>query len=108
MKPLRNTVLAIGVVLSVLVFQGMALSAEQSGNKGEATGTKSSSKTLAQTVEEIRNSINEGWHKLTDPKTTEPTRDEVNKVWKNISDAASAAVRSEKPHQQETKDRKDK
>ncbi len=109
MKWLRTIILAISVVLTVQV---MSLSAEQTGNKEGAQSNKSASKTFAQTIEEIRNSINagwrkltnpkttdpardsvnEGWKKITDPKTTEPARDEINKAWKGLSDAAGAAV----------------
>jgi hypothetical protein len=128
MKPLRKTVLAIGIALSVQALQGMALSAEQSGGTGDASGAKGSSKSFAQTVEEIRNSVNEawrkltnpktvepardsvneGWRKITDPKTIEPARQEVNKAWKGLSDAAGAAVGSSNKSQKESKDKKDK
>jgi hypothetical protein len=108
MKPLWRTIVAIGAVLSVLVFQGMALSAEPSGSKGEASGAKGSSKTLAQTVEEVRNSINEAWQKLTNPKTVEPAREKVNEAWKGLSDAAAAAVGSTNKSQKDTRDKKDK
>jgi hypothetical protein len=128
MKPLRTTILAIGALLFVLVSQGIVLSAEQSGGTGDASGAKGSSKSFAQTVEEIRNSINEGWRKLTNPKTVEPARDsvnegwrkitdpktidparqEVNKAWKGLSDAAGAAVGSTNKSQKDTGDKKNK
>jgi len=128
MKPLRKTVLAIGAILFVLAFQGTALSAEQSGSTGDASGAKGSSKSFAQTVEEIRNSINEGWRKMTNPKTVEPARDsvnegwrkitdpktieparqEVNKAWKGLSDAAGTAVGSTNKSQKDTEDKKNK
>jgi hypothetical protein len=126
MKPLHTTILAIGALLSVLAFQGVVLSAEQSGSTGDASGAKGSSKSFAQTVEEIRNSINEGWRKLTNPKTVEPARDsvnegwrkitdpktidparqEVNKAWKGLSDAAGAAVGTPNKSQQDNKETK--
>lgn len=96
MKPLPKTVFAIGTMLSVLTLHGTALSAEQSANKSDASGAQGSSKSLAQTVEEVRNSINEAWHKLTEPKTVEPARQKVNEAWKGLTDAASAAVGSNK------------
>jgi hypothetical protein len=102
MKPLWKTVLAIGAVLSVLTFQGVALSAEQSGNK------ENSSKSFAQSIEEIRHSINEAWQKLTSPKTVEPAREKVNEAWKGLSDAAGAAVGSTDKSQKDTRDKKDK
>lgn len=108
MKSKRKTVLAIGAVLSVLAFQGMALSAEQSGNKSDASDAKGSSKSFAQTVEEVRNSINEAWHKLTNPKTVEPARQKVNEAWKGLSDAAGAAVGTPNKSQKDTGDKKDK
>jgi hypothetical protein len=124
MKLLRTTGLVIGVILSLLVGQGMALSTDQSGNKGETPGAKGSSKSLAQTIEEIRNSINEAWHKLTDPKTvqpardsvnegwrkltspntTAPARDEINKAWKGLSDAAGAAGGSKETSRKDGKE----
>jgi hypothetical protein len=107
MKPLRNTVLALGAFLSVLALQDGAMSAEQSDAKG-GTPAKSSSKSLAQTVEEIRNSINEGWRKLTSPKTVEPARDKVNEAYKELSDAAAAAVGSSDKPKKEANDKKDK
>lgn len=105
MKPLRKTVLAIGVVLAL---QGAALSAEQSGNKGEASGAKGSSKSFAQTVEEVRNSLNEAWHKLTNPKTVEPARQKVNEAWKGLSDAAGATGGKPNESQKDSGDKKDK
>ncbi len=108
MRPLRKTVLAIGTLLSVLALQGVALSAEQSGNKGDAAGAKGSSKSLAQTIEEVRNSINEAWQKLISPKTVEPARDKINSVWKDISDAAGAAVGSSNKSQKDNKETKSK
>jgi hypothetical protein len=98
------------------------------GQHGRCVRREGSSKSFAQTVEEIRNSINEGWRKLTNPKTVEPARDsvnegwrkitdpktidparqEVNKAWKGLSDAAGAAVGSEKKPQKETGDKKNK
>jgi len=71
----------------------MARSAEQSDAKGESS-KKSSSRTLAQMVEEVRDAINEGWQKLTNPKTVEPVRDKVNEAYKELTDAAGAAVGS--------------
>lgn len=109
MKPLRNTVLALGALLSMLALQeGVALSAEQSGNKGDASGAKGSSKTLAQTVEEVRNSINEAWQKLTNPQTVEPARQKVNEAWKGLSDAAGAAVGTPNKSQKDNKETKSK
>jgi len=108
MQPLWKTVLAIGAVLSVLTLQGVALSAEQSGSKGDASGAKGSSKSLAQTVEEVRNSINEAWQKLTNPKTVEPARNKINDAWKELSGAAGAAVGSTNKSQKDTGDKKDK
>jgi hypothetical protein len=102
MKPLRKTVLAIGTVLSVLILQGAPLSAEQSGNK------ENSSKSFAQTIEEIRNSINQAWQKLTSPKTVEPAREKVNEAYKELSDAAAAAVGSTDKSRKDTGDKKDK
>ena len=107
MKSRRNTALAIGSLLSVLAFQGVVLSAEQSDAKG-GSKTKSSSKTLAQTVEEVRNSINEAWQKLTNPKAVEPARNKVNEAYKELSDAAAAAVGSSDKSKKEAKDKKDK
>lgn len=101
MKSLRKTILAIGSLLSVLALQGVALAAEKSDAKG-------GSKTLAQTVEEVRNSINEGWQKLTNPKTVEPARNKVNEAYKELSDAAGAAVGSSDKSKKETRDKKDK
>ena len=109
MKPLRNTVLALGALLSTLVLQGVALSAERSDPKADARGeskTKSSSRTLSQTVEDVRNSINEGWRKLTNPKTVEPARDKVNEAYKELTDAAAAAVGSSGKSKQEAQDKK--
>ena len=113
MKPLRNTVLALGALLSTLVLQGVALSAERSDAKADpkadARGeskTKSSSRTLSQTVEDVRNSINEGWRKLTNPKTVEPARDKVNEAYKELTDAAAAAVGSSGKSKQEAQDKK--
>ena len=108
MTPLRKTILAIGAILSVLALQGTALPAEQSGNKGDASGAKGSSKSFSQTIEEVRNSVNEAWRKLTSPKTVEPARQEVNKAWKGLSDAAGAAVGSTNKSQKDTGDKKDK
>lgn len=108
MKPKRKTVLAIGAVLAILVLQGVALPAEQSGNKGDAPGAKDSSKSFAQSIEEVRNSINEAWQKLTNPKTVEPARNKINGVWKDISDAAAAAVGSTNKSKKDTGDKKDK
>lgn len=104
MKPSGKTVLAIGAVLSVLTLQGVALSAEQSGSKGEVSSTQGSSKTFAQRVEEARNSINEAWRKLTSPKTVEPARNKVNEAWKGLSDAAGAAVGSTNKSQKDSKE----
>lgn len=106
MKPLRNTILAIIVVLALPVGPDTALSAEQSGNKSDAAGAKGSSKSLAQTVEEIRNSINEGWRKLTSPKTVEPARNKVNEAYKELSDAAGAALGSSKKSQKDNMETK--
>lgn len=108
MKPRRKTVLAIGAMLSVLALQGAALSAEQSGNKDEASDAKGSSKSFAQTVEEVRNSLNEAWHKLTNPKTVEPARQKVNEAWKGLSDAAGAAVGPRNKSQKDNKETKNK
>jgi len=107
MKPRRNTGLVIGVLLSLLAFQGAALSAEQSDAKDKSTPNKSA-KTLAQMIEEVRDSINEGWQKLANPKTVEPARDKVNEAYKELSDAAAAAVGSSDKSKKEAKDKKDK
>ncbi len=85
MKPRLQILLAIGPFLSVLALQGPAWSAEQSDAK-EETSKKSSSRTLAQMIEEVRDSINEGWQKLTNPKTVEPARDKVNEGWQKLTD----------------------
>lgn len=123
----RPLLFTLGAVLCALTLYGTALPAEQSAGKGEAAGAQRSSKTLAQVVQEIRDSINAGWRKLTDPKTVEPARDsvnegwrkitdpktveparrEINKAWKGLSDAASAAVGSNKP-QKDEKEKKSK
>jgi len=108
MKQVRQKVVTIGAILSVLILQNAALSAEQSNNKGDASGTKGSSRSFAQSIEEIRNSINEAWQKLTNPKTVEPARDKVNEAWKDLSDAASAAAGSGNKSQKDTGDKKDK
>lgn len=93
MKLPGNTALAVGTILTIVALQGPAWSAEQSGSKDE-TSKKSSTKSLSQSVEEARDSINEGWKKLTDPKTVEPARDKVNEAYKELSDAAAAALGS--------------
>ena len=105
MKLVRNTVFAVGAILSLLALQGVASSAEQSAAK-EGTSKKSSSRTLAQMVEEVRNSINEGWRKLTDPKTVEPARNKVNEVYKELSGAVAASGSSDKS-KKDTRDKKD-
>lgn len=86
MRPVRKTILAFGFMLFFSADPGTILSAEQTGSKDGASGAKGSSKTFAQTVEEIRNSVNEAWRKLTDPKTSEPARDSVNEGWRKITD----------------------
>lgn len=95
------------MILSIVALAGPAWSAEQSGPKEESS-KKSSSKSLSQTVEEIRNSINEGWRKLTNPKTVEPARDKVNEAYKELSDAAAAAVGSSDKSKREAPDKKAK
>ena len=108
MKHARQKVVTIGAILFVLILQDAALSAEQSSNRGDASGTKDSSKSFAKSIEEIRNSINEAWQKLTSPKTFEPARDKVNEAWKDLSDAASAAAGSGNKSQKDAGDKKDK
>ncbi len=93
MKPPMNIVRSVGMILSIVALAGPAWPADESGSKAE-TSKKSSTKPLSQSVEETRDSINEGWRKLTDPKTIEPARNKVNEAYKELSDAAAAAVGS--------------
>lgn len=93
MKLPKNIARSVGMILSIVALAGPAWSAEQAGTK-DGSSKKSSSKPLSQSVEETRDSINEGWKKLTDPKTVEPARNKINEAYKELSDAAGAAVGS--------------